>query len=51
MCWQLLLVTLESMFLFKFLFLFFSDIHPKVELLDNVVVLFLVFEKLPCCFP
>ena len=51
MCWQLRLGTLESMYVYKFVFLFFSDIHQRVELLDHVSVLFLIFEKLPYCFP
>ena len=39
------------MCLFKLLFLFFSDIYPGVELLDHMVVLFLVFEEPPYYFP
>lgn len=27
------------------------DIYPEMELLDQVVILFLVLEELPHCFP
>ena len=39
------------MYLFKFIFSFSSDKHPEVELLDHMVALFLIFEKLPYYFP
>ena len=38
----MLLWTLGCMYLFKLVFLFFSDIHPGVELLGHMVILFLV---------
>ena len=30
--------------------IFFGE-YPEVELLDHMVVLFLIFEESPCCFP
>jgi len=47
----MLLWTSGCMCLSKLVFLFSSDICPGVELLDHMVVLFLVFEELPYCFP
>jgi len=41
--WIILLWTLECMYLFELVFLFFFDIYPGVELLGHMVVLFLVF--------
>ena len=40
------------MYLFELVFSFLLDMHPGVELLDHMVVLFLVFfEKLPYHLP
>ena len=36
---------MECMYLFKLVFLFFSDIYPGVGLLGHLLVLFLVFLK------
>ena len=41
--WTALLWTLGYMYLFKLLISFFPDIYPRVELLDHMVVLYLVF--------
>ena len=42
----------EGMHLFKLVFLFSLHIYTGVELLDHMVVLFLVFfEEPPYCFP
>ena len=43
--------TLGCIFLFKLVFLFYLNMHPGVELLDNVVELFLIFEGHPYFFP
>ena len=40
----MLLWTLEFMYLFELVFSFSSAIYPAVELLDHMIVLFLVFE-------
>ena len=40
-----------SFWISVFVFVFVLDIYPGVKLLDHVVVLFLVFEKPPYCFP
>ena len=37
--------------LFELVFLFPLDIVPEVELLAHTVVLFLIFEAFPYCFP
>ena len=37
--------------LFKLMFSFSSDIYPHVELLNHMVVSFLVSEETPYCFP
>ena len=42
----MLLWTLGCMYLFKFVFLVFLDIYPRVELLGHMVVLFLVFWEI-----
>ena len=47
----MLLWTLGCMYLFELVFLYFLDICPGVKLLGHIVVLFLVYEKPPCCFP
>ena len=47
----MLLWTLGYMYLFKLMFLFSSDIYPGVELLDHMVVLFLVFWRTSILFP
>ena len=39
------------MYLFELELLSFPDIRPEVGLLDYTIVLFLVFKKLPYCFP
>ena len=39
----MLLGTLGCMYLFKLVFSFFLDIYQEVELLDHMVILFLVF--------
>ena len=41
----MLLWTLGCMYLFELVVLFFSDIYPGVELLDHMVVLFLMFQR------
>ena len=38
-----LLGTLGCMYHFELVFSFFPDVYPRVELLDHIVVLFLVF--------
>jgi len=38
------------MYLFKLVFLFFSDMYPRVELLHHMVVLFLVFWETSVLF-
>ena len=45
-----LLWTQGYMYLFKFLFLFFSDMYPGVEFLDHMVVPFLSFWGTPILF-
>ena len=42
MSWLLQIVPL-CMYLFEVLFSFFLGIHPEVELLDHMIVMFLVF--------
>ena len=41
----MLLSTLGCMYPFELVFLFFSDIYAKVELLGHMVVLILVFQE------
>ena len=43
-------VNMGYMFLFESEFSFFLDICPGVDLLDDTVVLFLVFKELSYCF-
>ena len=38
-------------YLLEILFLFSSDIYPEVELVGHMIVLFLIFEDAPYCFP
>ena len=54
----MLLWILGCMYLFKLVFLLFSDVYPGVELLDHTVVLFLAFwgtsivdSPVCCTFP
>ena len=47
----MLLWTLGFMYLFELVSLFSLDIFPGIELMDHMVVLFLVFEEHPYCFP
>ena len=49
----MLLWTLGCLNLFKLVFFAFfgGDIYPGVELLGHIVVLFLIFEEPPYCFP
>ena len=47
----MLLWTLRCMYLFKLVFLFFSDMYPRVELLHHTVVLVLVFWEASVLFP
>ena len=53
MSW-LLLIVLQWIFrcrhLYKIVILFPLGKYPEVGLLDPMVVLFLIFEELPCCF-
>ena len=42
--------TLGCRYLFELVFLFSSDIYPGVELLDHMVVLFLVFWRISIMF-
>ena len=43
--------NMGCIYVFKLVFLFSSEKNPGVELLDCMLVLFLVFEEPPYCFP
>ena len=47
----MLLVTMRCRYLFDIGFLFPLDIFSEVELLDHIVILFLIFKEPPYCFP
>ena len=49
--WITLLWTWMSKYLFKTLLSILLAMYPETELLDHIVILFLIFEELPYCYP
>ena len=44
------MISMRGRYLCKTVILSLLDKHPEVELLDHMVVLFLIFEEPPDCF-
>lgn len=49
--WIMLPWTRMCIYIFEILFSVLFSIYPEVGLLDHMVILFLIFEELPCSFP